>query len=153
MLVAPDHREDLVGHLVVQRIERLGPAQRDHLHPVDVVDQHVALEALVVGERALRHRHAGALASEALEDARGLGFAERAHQLERAALEAERDLAAQVEVGRLADPAIEDVHRLREQHPEQALAHRGRRVGATSSRWFGLVVIQFSTERKIGAGR
>ena len=65
VFVATDDGEDLVVHLVVQRIHGFGPAQGDDFHAVDVVDQDVAQEALIGIEGALGHGHAGALLAQA----------------------------------------------------------------------------------------
>ena len=69
-------------------------------------------------------------------------------------LEAQRQPAAEVEVGGVADAAVEDVDGLRQQHAQQAVAdRRARCAGATSTGLPGATVFQRSTERKIGAGR
>jgi hypothetical protein len=121
-LEAADDGQDLVVHLVMQRIHGFRPAQGDDFDAVEVIDQDVAQEALVGGEGPLRHRHAAALLAQAHQGAAAGRLAQVAHQVERAVLEAQRQPAAEVEVGRIADLAVDDVHALREQDAEQALA-------------------------------
>jgi hypothetical protein len=126
VLEAADDGEDLVVHLVMQRVHGLGATQGDQLHVAEVVDQDVAQEALVGVEGPRRHRHAGAFAAQADQGLAGGLFAEGTHQVERTLLEAQRQAAAEVEVGRIADLAVDDVHALREEDAQQALADRLR---------------------------
>ena len=122
---------------------------------VDVVDQHVAL-GRQVGRRArgaaagMPGRSRTKRSSTRAHSAR----AERAHQLQRPRLKPERRAAAEVEVGGVADAAIEDVDRLRQQHAEQAVADpRALRSRRPRSRGPARTVFQRSTERNIAAGR
>jgi hypothetical protein len=71
----------------------------------------------------------GALAAQPDQGLAGGLLAEGAHQVERALLEAQCEAATEVEVGRIADLAVDDVHALREEDAQQALADRLGGVG------------------------
>ena len=126
VLVAPDHGEDLVGHLVVQRIQRLGPAQRDDVDAVEVVDQHVALGPLVVGAAARsatgmpgRSRAKRSRMPRRSRRRRRSRISSSGPRLKPSATRQPRSRSAA-----LADAAVEDVDALRQQHAEQAVADR-----------------------------
>jgi hypothetical protein len=127
-LALPDHAEDLVGQFVVQRVERFGAPDGDDFHAARVIDQNRAMKIPVVGRSAFRQRQARPFFDETLADAAYFRGAELAHQFQRAGFEAKREAAAELEVGRLADIAIENVAALRNQNAEQAVADRRRGV-------------------------
>src|SRR3984957_6066972 len=84
------------------------------------------MEILIVGRTAFRQRQARPLLREAFADAVHSRRAEPAHQFQRPGFEAERKTAAELEVCRLADAAVENVATLRNQNAEQAVADRRR---------------------------
>ena len=81
-------------------------------------------EVAVLAQGAGGHGHPGPLGAQAREDAGDLLVTELLHPLEGPAAEAEGQLAAQIEVGKVADSAVDDVHRLREEDPKQPIADR-----------------------------
>ena len=108
----------------MERVQRLGPADGEHLDTLELINQHVPPERVGNARSGSQGPASGALAPQTLQHSLDFRRTAGPHQLERPGLEAEREATAELEVGRGADPPIEDVDRLRKQDPEQAVADR-----------------------------
>src|ERR1700685_1772111 len=128
ILEPPDHNEDFVSQLIVQRVERLGTPDGDDFDIAQIIHQHEAKKILVIARGTFRQRQARPFFCKALADTGHFRRAKLAHQFQRPRFETKRQAATELEVRRAADAAIENIAALRHQDAEQAVANRRRNL-------------------------